>query len=183
MNMDDKKIYQWLQSWYPELQTRKIPKSKNRRSFEQLSLWLLSEKEEQQERSFIMTFDPLNFTEANLANSAVLQDLDVSISDMYHHIAKQIQPIYSHYEKSKQLLGKYYNVQEQLAEIILNAIYHELSTYKYELLLVCAERYYWLAVHQDAEKLPKFLKKFDKQFKAEDVTIHHYTFSQCSKML
>lgn len=181
--MDDKKIYQWLQSWYPELQTRKIPKSKNRRSFEQLSLWLLSEKKAQDERSFIMTFDPLDFTEADLARSAVLQDLQIDTVQMHHDIVKQTQPIYTHYEKSKQLLGKYYNVQEQLAEIILNAIYQELSTYKYELLLICAEQYYWLAVHQDAEKLHKFLKRFEKQFKAEDIAIHHYTFSQCSKMI
>lgn len=177
--MNDKKIYQWLQAWYSELQTRKIPKAKNRSSFEQFSLWLLSEKKAQHERSFIMSVDPLNFTEADLAKSAVLQDLQVNIAQMHQDIAKQLQPIYAHYEKSKQLLGKYYNVQEQLAEIILNALCQELSQYNYELLLICSEQYYWLAVHQDTEKIHKFCKKFEKQFKDEELKIEIYSLPDC----
>lgn len=177
--MNDKKIYQWLQAWYPELQTRKIPKSKNRRSFEQFGLWLLSEKKERHERTFIMRFDPLNFMEADLARSAVLQDLQINVAQIHQDITQKIHPVYVHYEKSKQLLGKYYNVQEQLAEMILNALCQELSRYQYQLLLICSEQYYWLAVHQDAEKMHKFCKKFEKQFKDEELKIEVYTLQDC----
>lgn len=51
-DMNNKKIYKWLQDYFPELQHRKIPKEKNRRDFDQFKLWLMSEKMDKHSRFF-----------------------------------------------------------------------------------------------------------------------------------
>lgn len=177
--MNDKKIYQWLQAWYPELQTRKIPKAKNRRSFEQFKLWLLAEKEGISERSFLLALDPLKFTEKDLACSAVLQNLNIDFNQIYPQITEQTQPVFAHYESLKNAVSKCYNLQEQVAEIILDELYGLLKQHQHKLLLICAEQYYWMAVHQDVEKIHKFCKKFEKQFKDEELKIEIYALPDC----
>lgn len=87
------KIYQWLQAWYLELQTRKIPEAKNWRSFEQFKLWLLAEKEGDFWVYLLMTLDPLKFAKKNLTYSAVLQSMDIDFNQIYRKIMVQTQPI------------------------------------------------------------------------------------------
>ncbi len=179
--MDDKKIYKLLQSWFPELQTRKIPKAKNRRDFEQFRLWLIAEKQGKHERAFLMPLNPTQVLENHLANNAVLQDLKLNFAVLQQQLRVQIEPLLAHYAQHKQVIGKYYNVNEQVLEIALREICMQLHGAGSELLVIYAEHPYWIAVPAGAEKIEKFCKKFEKQFKNEQIAIEIFSVADCLK--
>lgn len=177
--MNDKKIYKWLQAWFPELDYKKVPKEKQRRDFEHFKAWMVVEKGGKKTRSFLMSVHPARLQNNTVASSAVLQDLNLNLDKMHFELIQTIQPILVHYELNQQNIGKNYAVHEQAAEMLLSKIYQLLKEKKLKMLLIYADQYYWIAVPEHAEKVNKFCKKFEKQFKADDVRIELFALQDC----
>ena len=179
MEMDDKKIFKLLQRWYPALELKKIPKKKQRCIFQQFQAWLFAEAVTQHEPAYLMAVDAENPHENGLERCAVLQHSQIDISRTQQDIRQRTMPLYQHYEQHKQVIGKYYNVDAQVFDIVFEEIYELLKAHHFELLIIYAETAYWMAVPEDEVKIRKFCKAFAKQFKAEGICIEHYIKLDC----
>ncbi|RLL50183.1 hypothetical protein D9K79_00020 [Acinetobacter cumulans] len=177
--MNDKKIYKILQEWFPELDFKKVPKESQRRDFEHFKAWMMTEKNKGYTRTYLMALHPEHALESHIHQAAVLQDLALDLEKAQFEIMQAVQPTLYHYEKNKANIGKNYQVQEQVIEMILSKIYERLDAYNFRMLLIYADQYYWIAVPAHAEKLNKFCKKFEKQFKAEQLKIELFSMSDC----
>jgi len=177
--MNDKKIYKWLQIWFPELEYKKVPKEKQRRDFAHFKAWMVTEKDSKKTRSFLMSVHPEHIPNNTVASSAVLQDLHIDLDKAHFEIIQSVQPILLHYELNRESIGKNYKVQEQATEKLLSKIYELLKSKQFKMLLIYADQYYWIAVPEHAEKVNKFCKKFEKQFKADDIHIELFSSKDC----
>ncbi|MEG0132130.1 MAG: hypothetical protein RR677_11745 [Acinetobacter sp.] len=179
--MDDKKIFKILQHWFPELLDRKIPKKKKRKDFEEFLGWLVAEKVVNHLRAYVMKIDRHTFHENEIERSAVFQDHHLDSQHIQSTIRLRAKPILEHFEKHKSIIGRYYNVQDQVFDIVFEEILTILKLHNFELLLIYADDYYWLAVPNQDHKIEKFCKHFNKQFHDEDITIEHYALFDCSR--
>lgn len=179
--MDDKKIYTQLLHWFPELELRKIPKKKYRRNFQNFLEWIAAEKSGNSYRSYLMKIDRNVYSENGLEYSAILHDHHVDIQAVQTIIRKRAKPLFEHFEKHKEVIGRYYNVHDQVYDIIFEEILNAAKTRKFEMLLIYAEHFYWLVVPNEDSKIEKFCKLFEKQFKGEEVLIEHYAIFDCSR--
>ena len=177
--MNDKKIYKILQQWFPELDFKKVPKESQRRDFSHFKAWMMTEKNKAYSRSYLMAVHPEHALDSQIHQAAVLQDLAIDLDKAQFEIMQAVQPMLYHYEKNKDKIGKNYQVQEQVIELILSHIYERLLAHNYKMLLIYADQYYWIAVPEHAEKINKFCKKFEKQFKDEQLKIELFSKSDC----
>jgi hypothetical protein len=176
MKMDDKKIFKILQSWFPELAEQSIPKKKYRQTFQQFLAWILPESIADHYLMSVVFKSPLD---NQLQQSAVLKDLALNFEDIQQNIQNRIQPLYAHYEKHKEVIGKYYNINDQVFDLVLEEICVLLKRHDFALLLIYADATYWMAVPNQDVKIYKFCKSFSKQFKNEGICIEHYTQLDC----
>ena len=179
--MDDKKIFKILQHWFPELLERKIPKKKKRKDFKEFLGWLVAEKVANHLRAYMMKIDRHAFHENEIERSAVFQDYNLDSQNLQTTIRQRAKPILAHIEKHKAVIGRYYNVQDQVFDIVFEEILTLLKVHNFELLLIYADDYYWLAVPNEDHKIEKFCKHFNKQFQDEDISIEHYALFDCSR--
>lgn len=179
--MDDKKIFKILQHWFPELLERKIPKKEKRKDFEEFLGWLVAEKVANHLRAYMMKIDRHAFHENEIERSAVFQYYNVDSQNLQTTIRQRAKPILAHFEKHKAVIGRYYNVQDQVFDIVFEEILTLLKVHNFELLLIYADDYYWLAVPNEDHKIEKFCKHFNKQFHDEDISIEHYALFDCSR--
>lgn len=179
IKMDDKKIYKILQHWFPLLRNAEVPKKKDRQSFETFLQWMDAAVFGNQ--CYLMKMKPDHFFDNELEKSTIFQDERVDIECLKQKIIAKAQPILEHYEQHKNVIGRYYNVHDQVLDIVLEEILDLAQQYKFELLLIYAEDYYWLLVPDDEAKIEKFCKAFSKQFKHQEIKIEHYEKYQCSR--
>lgn len=179
--MDDKKIFKILQHWFPELQQRDIPKKKNRKSFDVFLNWLEAEKFGGRFRAYLMKIDRMKFQENEIERSAIFHEYAVDSSNLQTQIRERTKPLFEHYEQHKEVIGRYYNVQDQVYDIVFEEILKVARQHDYELLLIYAEDYHWLLVPNQDHKIEKFCKHFNKQFHDQDVSIEHYALFDCSR--
>lgn len=179
LKMDDKKIFKILQRWFSVLEFREIPKKKYRCNFEQFLVWISAEKLGKDFHAYLMSVDSENPYENGLEKCAHLQHKNLDIGLVQQAIRKKTTPLYEHYEQHKEVIGKYYNVNDQVFDLVFEEIFMLLKSQNLELLLIYADRTYWMAVPNDDVKIHKFCKSFTKQFKDEGVCIEHYTQLDC----
>lgn len=179
--MDDKKIFKILQRWFPELESRGIPKKGARRNFETFIEWMIPEKLANRYRAYLMKINRHTFQENEIERSAIFQDYHCDHQALQHQIRERAKPLLEHFEKHKEIIGRYYNVQDQIFDLVFEEILTKLKTQNFELLLIYADHYYWLAVPNQDHKIDKFCKHFNKQFQDEDISIEHYALFDCSR--
>jgi len=179
--MDDKKIFKILQNWFPELEQREIPKRKSRKQFVKFMNWLAAEKSDGYFRAYIMKMDRMKFHQNEIEYSAVFQDQDIDSHHVQTLIYQRTKQLMEHFEKHKNIIGRYYNVEDQVFDIVFEEILKKLKLYDFELLLIYAEDYYWLAVPNEDVKIQKFCKNFNKQYLEENISIEHYELFDCSR--
>ena len=179
LKMDDKMIFKILQRWFSVLELREIPKKKYRCNFEQFLAWISAEKLGKDFHAYLMSVDSENPYENGLEKCAYLQHKNIDIGLVQQAIRKKTTPLYEHYEQHKEVIGKYYNVNDQVFDLVFEEIFTLLKSQNLELLLIYADRTYWMAVPNDDVKIHKFCKSFTKQFKDEGVCIEHYTQLDC----
>ena len=177
--MDNKKIYQMLQQWFPELRQRPLPKKKHREQFEVFINWLYPEKMGGRYSTFLMKINRNEFHENEIERCAIFHEFSTDSSIIQTRIRQRAQPLFEHYEQHKEAIGRYYNVQDQVYDIIFEEILLEARRHQYELLLIYAEDYYWLLVPNHDDEIEKFSRRFNKQFKDEDISIEHYALLDC----
>ncbi|WP_445116006.1 hypothetical protein [Acinetobacter sp. WZC-1] len=179
--MDDKKIYQLLQHWFPALKARKIPKKKHRRDYEMFLEWLYNEKMDDPHSGYLMHIDQQQYVANGLRSCAVLQQHAVNIEKIQQHVEQRVTPLFSHYEKYQQVIGKYYSLQCQVYDIVMEEIFNAVKSVGHEMLLIHAAEYYWMAIPEDDVKIEKFCRLFEKQFKDYGIRIEHYQLYECSR--
>ena len=177
--MDDKKIYKIMQKWFPEFQDQKIPPKKERFSFENFYVWGQLASGEQQPL-YLMRIDLLDYLDNGIQQSAVFQRKRVNTALVQTVIAEKVKPLQEHYEKYKQIIGHYYNLNDQIYDVVFEEILKSAKSIGYEMLLIYADSYYWIAVPDDEVRIEKLIKHFEKQFKSEDISIEHYAVLDCS---
>lgn len=173
--MDDKKIFKILQYWFPELTQQKIPKKDNRHIFQQFSHWLMIAEENVQSYKYLMHFNGESSDDHQLQHCMILKQLSVDSSIIQQRIQAKIAPLRLHYEKHKDIIGQYYNLNDQIFDLVFEEISALLTLQAHELLIIYAEQIYWMAVPDQQVKIRKFCKYFNKQFKSEGICIEHYT--------
>ncbi len=174
--MDDKKIFKILQDWFPVLTKQGIPKKKHRQNFQQFLTWILAESEKGSHLMSVVFKSPLD---NQLQRCAVLKTLKLNFEDIQQRIEDRVMPLNAHYEKHKDTIGKYYNINDQIFDLVFEEIDTVLKHHNFELLLIYADATYWMAVPNQDVKIHKFCKSFSKQFKNEGICIEHYTKSDC----
>ena len=179
--MDEKKIYKILQDWFPELHNRKLPEKDSRGEFSTFLQWIHPEKMANRYRAYLMTVVADSPFEHELEKCALLQNRGLDLLPVHTQIRERVNPLFAHYEKHKAVIGKYYNVMDQAFDIVFEEIVKLLECYNMDLLIIYAEKYHWIAVPEDAEKIEKFCKLFNKQFADLDVSIEHYALFDCSR--
>lgn len=179
MKMDDKKIFRLLQEWFPVLKQQEIPKKKHRDIFQDFLAWVKAEKVNKQNCAYLMSVDVENPYENSLEHCAVIQHINLDIGLTQQKIRERVTPLYQHYEKHKDVIGKYYNVDAHAFDIVFEEIYNLLKSQNFELLIIYAEKAYWMAVPDQDVKIHKFCKSFSKQFKHEGICIEHYIKLDC----
>lgn len=177
--MNDKKIYKILQHWFPLLRNAEMPKKKHRQNFETFVQWM--EIATLGDQCYLMSMKTDHFFENELEKSTVFQDERVDLEVLQKKIATKAQPILEHYAQHQHVIGRYYNVNDQVLDIVLEEILAVAQPLNFELLLIYAERYYWLLVPNDEVKIEKFCKAFNKQFKEHNIVIEHYEHYECSR--
>ncbi|MGA9699801.1 hypothetical protein ACVBEE_00930 [Acinetobacter sp. ANC 3781] len=177
--MNDKKIFKLLQEWFPVLELREIPKKKYRPIFQQFLAWMSAEKLSKHSQAYLMSVDSENPHENGLEQCAILQLMNSDIRLAQQQISNRTIPLCEHYAKHKQVIGKYYNVNTQVFDIVLEEIYELLKSKKLELIIIYAEKTYWMAVPNEDIKIDKFCRAFLKQFKNEGICIEHYIKLDC----
>lgn len=177
--MDDKKIFKILQGWFPLLKHHEIPKKKYRGDFQQFRAWLATEQAGQHEHAYLMSIDVENPYENGLERCAMLQHKNIDMGLIQQSIRNRATPLYQHYQKHKEVIGKYYNVNAHVFDIVFEEIYAFLKLQNFELLIIYAETAYWMAVPDEDVRIHKFCKSFSKQFKHEGICIEHYIKLDC----
>ena len=177
--MDDKKIFQILQGWFPLLEQREIPKKKHRHFFQQFLEWMAAEKVANHFQAYLMSVDSENPHENGLERCAILQHMNIDMGLTQQQIRKRTTPLYEHYKKHKEVIGKYYNVNAQAFDIVFEEIFTFLESKNLELLIIYADTAYWMAVPNEDVEIHKFCKSFSKQFKDEGICIEHYIKLDC----
>lgn len=182
--MDDKKIYQLLQEWFPELNVLKIPPKKMRRDFEVFNDWLSprditvpsgeDESQEYKYRGYFLSIDRDQHMDNGIETCALFQDLGVDPNEIQNRIELRTDPLFEHYEKFKDLLGDFYALRSHVYDIVLEEIYKQVIKYGYRMLLIYAADQIWIAVPDQPKKIKKFIKLFEKQFKDVHPTIEYY---------
>lgn len=182
--MNDKKIYQLLQEWYPELESLKIPNKKFRRNFNNFCEWLSPKRIEQpvgedgvQEykyRGYFLSIDRNQHFENGIENCALFQDLNVDVNEIQNRIELRTEPLFEHFEKYKDLIGNFYALRSHVYDIVLEEIYNEVIKHGYRMLLIYAADQTWMAVPDDAKKIDKFITLFRNQFLDSNPTIEFY---------
>ena len=179
--MDDKKIFKILQHWFPALEQRDIPKKKHRKRFVEFLNWIEAEKFGGRFRAYLMKIDRMQFHENEIERCAVFHEYAVDSLGIQTQIRERAKPLFDHYEVHKDVIGRYYNVQDQVYDVVFEEILKQARQHNHELLLIYAEDYYWLIVPNHEYKIEKFCKCFNKQFHDEDVSIEHYALFDCSR--
>ncbi|MDM1758015.1 MULTISPECIES: hypothetical protein [unclassified Acinetobacter] len=177
--MDDKKIYKILQHWFPLLKNAEIPKKKYRKNFSDFLQWI--KEENFATLLYMMKMQPDCLFENEMEQSAVLQDFQIDLTVLKDNIAAKADPILAYFEQHKAVIGRYYDVNEQILDILLEEVLTVAEQIDYQLLLVYAEAYYWLLVPNDEAKIEKFCKSFNQQFKDHNILIEHYERYVCSR--
>ena len=179
--MDDKKIFKILQHWFPALEQRDIPKKKHRKRFVEFLNGIEAEKFGGRFRGYLMKIDRMQFHENEIERCAVFHEYAVDSLGIQTQIRERAKPLFDHYEVHKDVIGRYYNVQDQVYDVVFEEILKQARQHDHELLLIYAEDYYWLIVPNHEYKIEKFCKCFNKQFHDEDVSIEHYALFDCSR--
>lgn len=177
--MDDKKIYKILQHWFPLLKNADIPKKKHRQNFADFMQWMKDASFAN--HSYIMKMQPDCFFENEMQHSTILQDFQIDIARLKKNITAKADPILAHFEQHKAVIGRYYNVNDQILDIVLEEVLTVAEQIQFALLLVYADDYYWCLVPNDEAKIEKFCKSFNKQFKDQNIMIEHYERYICSR--
>lgn len=180
--MDDKKIYKILQMWFPALAQRKLPKKDQRHIFNAFLAWMNGHSDDDPNVRYLMTIHHQHYVQNGLELSALLQKQQVNVVETQQRIYQRVQPIIEHFEQHKAMIGRYYNVQDQIFDLVFEEIKQLLATQEMELLLICTQTdYHWIAVPKDAEKIEKFCHSFEKLFKNEQVSIEQYVVWGCAR--
>lgn len=171
--MGNKKMYRMLQHWFPELLSQALPPSVQRDQYAIFLEWLCL-KVSSPERCYTMYLDPQHYYENGLSRSAILQDHHIDVAQVQALIRERITPLFRHYEQHKQVIGQHCDLRSQVYDIVLQEISKLLKSLNYELLLLCAADYHWMAVPNQAEEIDQFCRLFEKQFKHAHKNIEHY---------
>ncbi|RZG75596.1 hypothetical protein EXU29_01685 [Acinetobacter wuhouensis] len=182
--MDDKKIYQLLQAWFPELESLKIPKKKMRRDFETFYYWLSPQDiteptteddlQEYKYRGYFLSIDRDQHFDNGIEVCALFQDLNVDVEAIQNRIELRTAPLFEHYEKYKDLIGNFYALRSHVYDIVLEEIYNEVRKHGYRMLLIYASEQIWMAVPDQQKKIAQFIKLFRKQFIGSRPSIEYY---------
>ncbi len=182
--MDDKKIYQLLQTWFPELELLKIPKKKMRRDFETFYYWLspqdISEPateddlREYKYRGYFLSIDRDQHFDNGIETCALFQDSNVDVDAIQNRIELRTAPLFEHFEKYKDLIGNFYALHSHVYDIVLEEIYNEVRKQGYRMLLIYASEQIWMAVPDQPKKIQQFMKLFRKQFIGSHPSIEYY---------
>ncbi|WP_448761615.1 hypothetical protein [Acinetobacter tandoii] len=78
------------------------------------------------------------------------------------------------------MIGRFYRVQDQILEIILDEIYKFLKLQNFALLLLWGKEHYWLAVPNQPKKIEVFCELFNRQFDEAGLKVEKYQPSEMS---
>lgn len=73
--------------------------------------------------------------------------------------------LFEHYEKYQELIGRFYELHSHVYDVVLEEIYNEVRKQEYRMLLIYEMDIVWVAVPDQPEKIKKFLRLFQRQFK------------------
>ena len=163
--MDDKKIYEFLQDWFPELKQRKIPKKKYRRDYREFSYWMGPIAKGETYRGYLQSIDRQQHFDNGVESCALFQDRNVNAEEMQQRIETRTAPLFEHYEKYQELIGRFYELHSHVYDVVLEEIYNEVRKQEYRMLLIYEMDIVWVAVPDQPEKIKKFLRLFQRQFK------------------
>lgn len=177
--MGSKKIYKMLQHWFPELAAQEIPSAEQRFKYPAFLAWLCV-KMTQPQRCYVMHLDPQHYYENGLSCCALLQDHGIDVAEIQAVIRERSTPLFRHYEQHKQVIGRHCDLRSQVYGIVLQEISKLLKNLNYELLLLSASEYHWMAVPNQADEIDQFCRMFEKQFKHAHKNIEHYQLQNWS---
>lgn len=172
--MDEKKIYKILQTWFPVLEQQKIPIKELRRNYPNFVNWLSYKEFSDSTHAYLMVLHSQLNHAYILEKSTVFQNSEINLDEISSRIQTRLSPLLEHYEKYQSVIGRYYIVQEQINDIVMEEIYHAAQSIDYAVLLIHGHESYWLLVPDDEVKINKFCLRFNKQFKHEAHHIEHY---------
>lgn len=177
--MGSKKLYKMLQHWFPELIDHELPSAEQRDQYAVFLEWLWI-RDANPERHYVMYLDPQHYYENGLNCSALIQDHRIDTVQVQRLIRERITPLLRHYEQHKHVIGTHCDFRGQVYDIVLQEICKLLKSLNYELLLLCATDYHWLAVPNQPEEIDRFCRLFEKQFKHAHKNIEHYQLQNWS---
>lgn len=177
--MNEKKIYKQLRKWFPELKQKPLPKKKHRAKAEHFLTWLTAQENEQA-FEYLMALNIHQYLENGLAEHPIFQHMTTEIEMVQVQIQSRADPILKHYEQFEHVIGRFYQVQDQILEIILDEIYKFLKSQNFALLLLWGEGYYWLAVPNQSKKIKEFCELFNHQFDEAGLKVEKYHPSEMS---
>ncbi|MFU9046823.1 hypothetical protein ACNAUY_10595 [Acinetobacter tibetensis] len=177
--MNEKKIYKQLRKWFPELKQHPLPKKKYRAKAEHFLAWL-NAQENEQTFEYLIALNIHQYLENGLATHPVFQHMITEIEMVQAQIQSRADPILKHYEQFEHVIGRFYRVQDQILEIILDEIYKFLKSQNFALLLLWGEEHYWLAVPNQSKKIEAFCALFNQQFDGAGLTVEKYQPSEMS---
>lgn len=177
--MNEKKIYKQLTKWFPELKQNPLPKKKHRAKAEHFLTWLNSQESEQAVE-YMMGLNIHQYLENGLAEHPFFQHMTTEIEMVQAQIQSRADPILKHYEQFEHVIGRFYRVQDQILEIILDEIYKFLKSQNFALLLLWGIEHYWLAVPNQPKKIEVFCELFNRQFDEAGLKVEKYQPSEMS---
>ena len=177
--MNEKKIYKQLRKWFPELKQKPLPKKKHRAKAEYFLTWL-NTQENEQTFEYLIALNRHQYLENGLAEHPFFQHMTTEIEMVQAQIQSRADPILKHYEQFEHAIGRFYRVQDQILEIILDEIYGFLKSQNFALLLLWGKEHYWLAVPNQSKKIKEFCELFNQQFDEADLKVEKYQPSEMS---
>lgn len=172
--MDSKKIYLILQHWFPKLNQYDLPPRAMRGSYDVLLRWLQPDAEALAATHFLMNIQSTQDQKYGLFDSALLRDNPSELAQTLSNIQVKIVGIAQYYQQHQAQMGRHCCMQGQIYQAILAEIYLLLQRLNYELLLISAEQYHWLAVPDNQDLIDSFCYCFTRLFAAEGYSIEHY---------
>ena len=177
--MNEKKIYKQLKKWFPQLKENPLPKKKHRARAEYFLTWLNTVESDEQFECLI-ALNIHQYLENGLSGHSIFQHMTTEIEMVQAQIQMRADPILKHYEQFEHVIGRFYKVQDQILEIILDEIYKFLKTQNYALLLLWGKDHYWLAVPNQPKKIEAFCEQFNQQFDEAGLKVEKYQPSEMS---
>ena len=179
--MNEKKIYKQLRRWFPKLKQNPLPKKKYRSKPKYFLQWLnFRDDDDEQQGEWIMPLNLSRYLENGLTEHPFFSQMTTEIEIVQMQIQSRADPILKHYEQFEHVIGRFYRVQDQILEIMLDEIYKFLKSQNFALLLLWGDGYYWLAVPNQPKKIELFCELFNQQFLEEGLKVEKYEPSEMS---